>query len=310
VSLLEVSLTTTGELAEAVADVLARFASGGVALEAERIDPDAEASGLTDSIQVRAFLPAEAGGDAVRRQIEEALWHLGQIAPLPAPSFRLIEETDWDAAWRAHYRPLPVGERLLIQPAWLAVEDTERLPIVLDPGMAFGTGTHPSTQLTLEALERLCRRGMRVVDLGCGSGILSIAAARLGAASILAMDIDSLSVRVTRQNCQRNGVGAQVQAVEGSLADLLARQANGEAAPDLLLANILAPVLTAMLQQGLAEALAPGGRMVLAGILDHQAEALAAEARAHGCVLEEVRARLDWRALVLRRTAALGTGGG
>jgi ribosomal protein L11 methyltransferase len=146
---------------------------------------------------------------------------------------------------------------------------------------------------------------MSVVDLGCGSGILSIAAVRLGAASVLALDIDPLAVRITRENCERNGVGVQVEAIEGSLPEALARKAAGDPPPDILLANILAPALTSLLQDGLADALAPGGRMVLAGILDHQAEALVAEARAQGCALVEMLARLDWRALVLKKTAAL-----
>jgi len=310
VSWLEVSVSTSGELAEAVADILARFAPDGVALEALGLDSEAEESGLTDQVRVCAYLAAQPEPSDIRRQIEEALWHLGQIVPLPAPEVRLIDEADWATAWRQHYRPMPVGERLLIQPAWLVVEKTARLPILMDPGMAFGTGTHPSTQLTLEALEGLCRRGMRVVDLGCGSGILSIAAAKLGAGSVLALDIDPLAVRIAQENCVRNGVDQKVDVLEGSLPELQHRLAQGESPPDLLLANILASVHSSLLQQGLGETLAPGGRMVLAGVLDHQAGSLAAEARAHGLELMEVRARLDWRALVARKTAARGAGGG
>jgi ribosomal protein L11 methyltransferase len=310
VSWLEVSVTTSGELAEAVADILARLALGGVALEATQLDPQAEESGLTDRVRVCAYLPTDPDPTDARRQIEESLWHLGQIVPLPAPQFHLIDDADWATAWRAHYHPLPIGQRLLIQPAWLVVEQTARLPILLDPGMAFGTGTHPSTQLTLEALESICRRGMRVVDLGCGSGILSIAAAKLGAGSVLALDIDPLAVRIAQENCERNGVDQQIEVVEGSLAELQRRLEEGEALPDLLLANILSSVISSLLQQGLGNALAPVGRMVLAGILDHQAEALAAEARSLGLELTEIRAQLDWRALVIRKTAARKSGGG
>lgn len=309
-SWLEVSISTSGELAEAVADILARVAPAGVVLQAAQIDPQAEESGLTDQVRVCAYLPTEPDPSPLRRQIEEALWHLAQIVSLPAPEFRLIDDADWATAWQAHYRPLPLGERLLIQPAWLVVEQTDRLPILLDPGMAFGTGTHPSTQLTLEALESLCRRGMRVVDLGCGSGILSIAAAKLGAASVLALDIDPLAVRVAQENCVRNDVHRLVEVREGSLPMLQQRLEQGERPPDLLLANILASVLSGMLEQGLAEVLAPGGRMVLAGILDEQAAWLAAEVRAHGCELVEIRAQLDWRALVAKKTAARQSGGG
>ncbi len=296
---LEVSLTVDGELAESVADLLARVAPGGVAVEAALILDEADEGRAAGPVTVRAYLAEDQTLADRRRQIDEGLWHLSRIQPLPEPGYRTLEEQDWAEAWKAHYHPIPIGRRLLILPAWLPAAPGERLPLIMDPGMAFGTGTHPTTQLVLAILEERLLPGQRVVDLGCGSGILSIAAARLGAAEILALDIDPLAVEVTRENLRRNGVEERVQTGVGSLIDL--RQAQPPVQADLVLANILAPVLTTMLRQGLAETVRPGGVLVLSGVLDHQAEAVLEEARAQGLVVDEVRAQADWRALVLKR---------
>lgn len=292
---LEIRLRVSGELAEAVADLLARYVPGGVAIESAR---EGEQAALPETpVFVCAYLPADDALEARRAAVELSLWHLGMIQSLPAPTFRPIDEQDWAEAWKEHYHPIPIGRRLLILPAWLPSPDEARLPIVLDPGMAFGTGTHPSTQLSLAAIEDYVRPGDEMIDLGCGSGILSIAAARLGARRIRALDIDPLAVRITRENAERNGVASQIAVSTGSLNDLL-----GTCAPsaDLLAANILAPVLVAMARQGLSRAVRPGGVLILAGILAEQAEALVDACRAHGLELLELRASGDWRALVLK----------
>jgi ribosomal protein L11 methyltransferase len=295
VSWLEVRLTVDGELAEAVADLLARHTTGGVAIESalegeEAARPDAP-------VIVRGYLPADESLEARRTSVEQGLWHLGMIHPLPAPAFRTVAEEDWAEAWKEHYHPIRIGRRLLVLPAWLPSPDEERLPIVLDPGMAFGTGTHPSTQLCLAALEDYLHPGDEVVDLGCGSGILSIAAVRLGARHVQALDIDPLAVRITRENAERNGVAAQIAVSAGSLQDLL-----GACAPsaDVLVANILAPVLDEMARQGLASAVRPGGVLILAGVLAEQADALDSTCLDHGLERLELREAGEWRALVLK----------
>jgi ribosomal protein L11 methyltransferase len=292
---LEIRLTVDGELAEAVADLLARYAPGGVAIMALR---EGDQAALPETpVAVCAYLPADETLEARRAAIEQGLWHLGMIQPLPAPAFRPIDEQDWAEAWKAHYHPIPIGRRLLILPAWLPSPDDRRLPIVLDPGMAFGTGTHPSTQLSLAAIEDYLQPGDEMIDLGCGSGILSIAAARLGARHIRALDIDPLAVGIARENAERNGVAAQIAVSAGSLDDLLEA---GAPTADLLAANILAPVLETMVRQGLSRAVRPGGALILAGILAEQAEALVKTCRRRGLDLIEQRASGEWRALVLK----------
>lgn len=294
---LEVSLTVTGELAEPVADLLARHVPGGVALEAER--GESGAAPAPGDVVVRAFLPLDDRVAAQRTQIEEGLWHLGQIAPLPRPAYREIAEQDWAEAWKTHYHPIPVGRRLLVLPAWLPVPQGDRLPLILDPGMAFGTGTHPSTQLCLAALEEHLQPGATVLDLGCGSGILGIAAARLGAARVVALDTDPVAVEATRQNAARNGVSEVIEAAEGSLEaalDLL-----GPSPSELTMANILSSVLETMLRDGLARTVGPDGVVILSGILADQVESMTRVAEAMGLRLLATLSDADWRALVLRR---------
>ncbi len=301
-SWLEVSLTVDGEWAEAVADLLARHASGGVAIESAL--QGEEAAYPATPVIVRAYLPADDALESRRTSVEHGLWHLGMIHRLPAPSYRSVAEEDWAEAWKELYHPIRIGRRLLILPAWLPAPDDDRLPIVLDPGMAFGTGTHPSTQLCLAALEDHLRPGDEVTDLGCGSGILSIAAARLGARRVQALDNDPLAVRIARENVERNGLTAQIDVSVGSLHDLLAA---GAPSADVMVANILAPVLDEMARQGLARAVRPGGVLILAGVLAEQAEGLEATCLGHGLERLEQLPAGEWRALVLKSKPPYGS---
>jgi ribosomal protein L11 methyltransferase len=292
---MEISLTVDGELAEAVADLLARHAPGGVAIESER--EGEEAARPETPVIIRAYLPADERLEARRSEIDAGLWHLGMIRPLPAADYREVAEQDWSETWKEHYHPIRIGRRLLVLPAWLPSPDDSRLAIVLDPGMAFGTGTHPSTQLCLAALEDYVQADDEVIDLGCGSGILSIAAVLLGAHRVRALDIDPLAIRITRENAARNGVDAQIAVSTGSLDDLLEAAAPP---PDLLVANILAPVLDEMARQGLSLAVRPDGIVILAGVLAEQAEPLEATCLEHGFDRIELRQAGEWRALVLK----------
>ncbi len=201
---LEVSMTVNGELAEAVADVFGRFAPNGVMTEqGVKFVDDEDLGTASGPITVRAYLPVDGELEDRRQKLEEALYYLGRIQPLPAPAFRPIEDHNWMEAWKQHYRPIPIGKRLLILPAWLESPEPERLAIKIDPGMAFGTGTHPTTQLCLELLEGAVEKlepgdNSRVIDVGCGSGILSIAAIKLGAQAALGVDIDPESIKNAR----------------------------------------------------------------------------------------------------------------
>lgn len=287
---MEVSLTLSGELAEPAADILARYAPGGVALSPSH--PEAPSP-----IRLQAYLPETDDLPNVQQSLERDLWYLSRIQPFsPAPNYRWLEEEDWAETWKAHYGPLPVGQRFLIQPAWLEPVATERIVIRLDPGMAFGSGTHPSTQLSLIALEETVRPGDLVADLGSGSGILSIAAVRLGAGQVLAYDIDPLAVDITRANAGSNQVDDRISAHHGSLDDLL-DYAGGHQPPNLIVANILAPVLAEMLGSGLSQALANPGVAILAGILDTQEQETVKHAAVAGLHVEKTYRQEDWVAL-------------
>lgn len=297
---LEVSLTLDNELAEAVADLLSRYSPRGVAISSQVHPGDTLENDYHSAVNVRAYLTVDEDLKTRRAGIEEGLWHLGQIMPIPDPSYRFLEDENWQDAWREHYKPIPVGRRLLVLPAWIKPPEGKRLPIVLDPGMAFGTGTHPSTRLCLLALEKYFQPGHQVVDLGCGSGILSIAAARLGAVGILALDIDPEAVQIARENLKRNRITDCVTVVVGSLPELQAAIQGQDLMPRFVMANILAPTLEKMIKAGLAKTIHPNGTLVLSGILDGQMESLIALCEQFGLDLFDVLGEEDWRALLLQ----------
>ena len=304
---LEVALTVNGELAEAVADVLARFAPNGVAIESSAIrfvDDEDEGTPVGDVI-VRAYLPADARLEEARRKLEESLYYLGMIQPLPIPTFTPIDDRNWMEAWKEHYHPIPIGRRLIIVPAWLDSPEPGRIPIKIDPGMAFGTGTHPTTQMSLDLLERcfvddgpssMVHGPSSVIDVGCGSGILSIAALKLGAARALGVDIDPASMENARANALANGIGEALTLGLGSVEEVRLGRFDLTHAP-LVLANILAPVIVRLFEAGLGELISPGGTIILSGILQEQTESVLAAARAHGLTLVEQRQMGDWVAV-------------
>jgi ribosomal protein L11 methyltransferase len=203
-------------------------------------------------------------------------------------------------AWKAHYRPLEIGARLLILPAWMEAPASERIILRIDPGMAFGTGTHPSTQLCLELMERLQPFPERVIDVGCGSAILSIAALRLGARKALGVDIDALALENARENARLNRVDEALILGHGSVAEIRRGEFAIQDAP-LVLANILAPVLSRLLDEGLGELVTGGGFLLLSGVLQEQRATLLQKATEKGFHLVESAERGDWVALLLRR---------
>jgi ribosomal protein L11 methyltransferase len=270
---IEVELIVEGEMAEAVAEVLGRFVSGGVAIEATAVTANADDSqGQTiGPLRVCGYLPVDDHLEEDRRRLEEALWYLGRIRPLPAPRYRTVQEQDWSQAWKQHYKPILIGERLVVVPAWLESPDPGRVAIRMDPGMAFGTGTHPTTQLCLELLEAcLPENAAAVIDVGCGSGILAVAALKLGVQAALGVDIDPEAVQAAQANGELNGVAERLEVKLGSVAEVLSGATTLRSAP-LVLANILAPVIVRLLDDGLADLLDQGGVLVLSGILDEQA---------------------------------------
>ncbi len=299
---LEVSLTVNGELAEAVADVLARFAYSGVMMEqgVKYVD-DEDAGTPTGPITVRAYLEMNDQIEETRHKLEESLYYLGMIQPLPPASYKQIADQNWMEAWKQHYHPILIGERLVIVPAWMDSPDPNRVAIKIDPGMAFGTGTHPTTQLCLELLEKdFDHRPLSVIDVGCGSGILSIAAIKLGAKSALGVDIDADSILNARENANANQVGDELILGVGSVQEILDGRFAFRKAP-LVLANILAPVIIRLFNAGLADLMEDHGEIILSGILQEQAQNVIEAAQAKGLRMNERKQMGDWVALRLSR---------
>jgi ribosomal protein L11 methyltransferase len=305
---LEVSLTVDGELAESVADVFARFAPNGVMTEQGVRYNDAEDAGTpTGPITVRAYLEVNEQLEETRQKLEESLFYLGMIRPLPAPSYKQIADQNWMEAWKQYYKPILIGQRLLILPAWMESPEPSRVAIKIDPGMAFGTGTHPTTQLCLELMEASLDllglkdlTGLRVIDVGCGSGILSIAAWKLGATKVLGVDIDEESVKNSRENADTNGVGEELILGVGSVQEILDGKFKFTKAP-LVVANILAPVIIRLFEAGMADLIEENGAIILSGILFEQEQSVVEAGQAQGLRMIERRQMGDWVALTMSR---------
>jgi ribosomal protein L11 methyltransferase len=304
---LELSVEADVEAVEAVSEILGRVAPGGISVEpafelvdeglGARVDPSRPAT-------VRAYVPARdrASADRAVTEVAEALGHLQAfgLRPIGEVRTRLVHETDWADAWKAYFPVLRVGRRLVIRPTWRRHHRApDDVVLALDPGMAFGTGLHPTTRLCLAATEMLADRGalagVRVLDVGCGSGILAIAALGLGAASALGVDTDPIAIEATLANARRNHCVRRLRAREGSLP-------SGEAAFDVVLANLIAGVLVP-LAPALHDELRPGGALIASGIfIDREGEVRAAFGAAGLTVVERL-AEGDWVALGAIRPA-------
>jgi ribosomal protein L11 methyltransferase len=286
------------EAVEAVSEILSRATGGTVAIEApfELVDDGLAArTDPTRPVTIRAYVAAGHAGHAVERARRD-LSHLQAfgLRPIGELETRLVQEEDWADAWKSHFPVLRVGRRLIIRPTWLEHQaQPDEVVIALDPGMAFGTGLHPTTRLCLAALERLADegrlRGARVLDVGSGSGILSVAAGLLGAAAVTAVDVDPLAVETTQANALRNGLGSRIEARRGSVPE-------PAAGFEIVLANLIASLLVE-LAPALRRTLQVGGRLIAGGIfVDREAEVGAALAGA-GLRVDERWAETDWLAL-------------
>ncbi len=300
---IEISLRVNGEAAEAIATELQRWVHQGVSIEQDEFAPDTFDEGEvpeSDMLTVRGYFPADERAEETRLQIERALGYMNMMLPMPAPQYRTVAEEDWAEAWKAHYKPIRLGKRTLIRPLWVEVDpQPDDIVLALDPGMAFGTGTHPTTQLCLEALEWMVSPPLDVLDLGCGSGILSIAAAKLGANKILALDIDPIAVKVTQENAAQNGVAERIIAQQGNLESVITSARRF----DLVVVNILAKIIIAMCDQNLGDTVRPGGRAIFSGIIEEQADEVEAALRKTGLEPVQRQQQGDWILIEARRPA-------
>ncbi|MDQ3695324.1 MAG: 50S ribosomal protein L11 methyltransferase [Chloroflexota bacterium] len=298
---LELAVECDNEAVEPVSELFARYGynEGVVVEEPFTQDPDGDNMALDGSrpVTVRTFLAAADTTAATLDEIRQALWYLGRMRHVGELTITERAEEDWANAWKAHYYTHRIGERVTVRPPWHESEpEPDQVMVVLDPGMAFGTGLHPSTRLCVLALEQELRPGTRVLDVGTGSGILAIAAAKLGATAIDAVDIEPVAVRATRDNAERNEVGDRIRVELGSVGP----DAPFIGAYDLVLANIIARILID-LAPGLVNAVAPGGTLVLSGIIGMREPAVRRAFDEHGLVFDRQLQIEDWIVMIYRR---------
>lgn len=279
----EINIEAGPEARDAVEQVLRAVGCDGVVIRDTAAPPT-----------VAGYLPVD---DRLEKRLDDlqaslsGLSGFGIVGAGTELTLRYVEEDDWANAWKAYFKPLRVGRNLVVTPPWETPElGLDDVPIVVDPGMAFGTGSHPTTQLCLIALEDLVRPGMRVADVGTGSGILAIAAAKLGASYVIGTDIDPLAAQIARVNAGINGV------------DIHAQEELPSGAYDIVVANILADVIIG-LKEELASLTAPDGLLIASGIIDVREEDVRVAIESVGFTLVKVQQQAEWVALILRRSA-------
>jgi len=285
---LEASVETDNETSEAVLEVFSRYASRRVIIEA------GPGGWNTGQVIVRAYLRADEQLGDRKRCVEESFWHLRQIGPVSELSFHPVAEADWTKVRRKRLKVLRVG-CVVIRPPWLEHTPVSgEIVVQLDCKASFGAGLHPTTQMCLLALEKLVHPEVQMLDLGTGTGILAIAAAKQRAGRVLAMDKDSTAIAMARENVARNGVRNKVSLACGTLADV-------SESYDLVVVNILTKAIVKMAQQGLAERVRPGGRLIASGILADQEPEVAAALEQASFDLVERRQMGDWVCLIAKR---------
>ncbi|QBD81367.1 50S ribosomal protein L11 methyltransferase [Ktedonosporobacter rubrisoli] len=301
---LELTVRTHPDAVESVSELLNRYTGEGVAIEEpiELINEGQEYRVLQGQpVLVHGYLPLDGKEEAITQQIAEGLWHFSSLGEhfVGEMQKRVVKEDEWANAWKDYYHVTHIGQRLVIRPSWREYTPKEQeVVLTLDPGMAFGTGLHPTTRMCLEQVEQRVKSGMHVLDVGTGSGILALAAAKLGAESVYAIDNSSVAVESASENAALNDLSARIKVVLGILDDAEAARLAGRY--DLVLANIIAHVIGSIAPQ-LAQTLAPQGVLVVSGII---------EARLHDALdpllaagLEQIDKVMieDWMALILRK---------
>lgn len=247
-------------------------------------------------VTVKGWLADEGDVEGARIRLEERLAEIRtlDLGTIEAPACAWVQEEDWANAWKAYFKPTRVGERLMIIPSWETYElQPQDVPLYLDPGMAFGTGTHPTTSLCLRRLESLVKPGMRVLDVGTGSGILAIASARLGAGPVVGIDIDPVAVRVAKENAERNGAAIDVRV--GTLDQVETDEC------DLVIANIIASIIIDILPEVVTR-MKKGGLFLASGIIAEKKQAVADAMMAAWLLPVEIREEGGWVAILAKKS--------
>ncbi|RLT31727.1 MAG: 50S ribosomal protein L11 methyltransferase [Chloroflexi bacterium] len=321
---LECSVEVEAEAVESVSELMASYGyNNGVAVDQPVIHgadgPDYRYD-TERTVTVRTWIPVDHKSQDARAKLEQALWHLSLLRKVGSLKVTQLEEQLWAEAWKKHYTVQRIGKRSVIVPSWLEyAPQPNDIILKLDPGMAFGTGLHPTTRMCTQLLEEYMPPDTRVMDLGCGSGILAIVAAHLGAKEILAIDTDPIAVEATIANAAINGVAGLMKIFEGSLGkgNSLGHWLSWDAPDvpsgtavnpdslqcDVIAANLIAKVLV-FLADDMYAALKPGGLLISSGIIADREDEVALAFTAAGLERLDRRSEGDWVALYHRRPLA------
>ncbi|WP_276724402.1 50S ribosomal protein L11 methyltransferase [Selenomonas noxia] len=305
-----ISVVTTHEGADLIANILMELGAAGTEIDDPSLVNEYIDAGLwdytdlpraedTETVTVRAYLPEDARLESSLLALAEriaALRHAGATLGAGTISHSFVADEDWAETWKAYIHTEKIGERIVVRPTWEEyTPSADEIVIELDPGAAFGTGAHATTAMCLRWLEHLVSPGMRVYDVGCGSGILAVAAAKLGAGEVIAMDYDPVAVSVAEENIRQNNVH-NVVACE---SDLLSA-CEGAAPAELITANIIADVIVRLFAQ-LDRHLALGGTLLASGIIDDRIADVEHAAAQHGFTVLDMTCEKEWAAMIIRR---------
>ncbi|RRJ66730.1 50S ribosomal protein L11 methyltransferase [Paenibacillus oralis] len=317
----EITIHTTEEAVEMISNFLHEAGAGGVTIEehADNDKPRDTSLGQWFEIppndipegeaKISGYFPEGLDIEAIISEVKERIEELRgyDIDPGQAEiSVRDVSEDDWANNWKQYFKPLKVSDKLTIKPTWedYAPQSPEEKLIELDPGMAFGTGTHPTTSLCLRTLEGVIREGDEVIDVGTGSGILAIGACRLGASRVLALDLDPVAVSSASENTKLNGLEDKIQVVESDLLSVLKGGGSGKLQVSLpvrvVVANILAEIILLFIDD-VFQALQPGGYYIASGIYKNKEQAVEEALLAAGFEIEQTAREEDWVAFVARK---------
>jgi ribosomal protein L11 methyltransferase len=305
----QILIKTTQEASDAIAEMLTTIGAGGVAIE----DPDEIrrqiespdsldyagkdfVDSLGTEVTIKAYFNEEKEPGELAGLIKDKLKFISEFLDVGRGymGFEMVNDEDWSTAWKKHYKPFHISESVVIKPSWEEYEgQSGEIVIEMDPGMAFGTGTHETTRLCSKLLEKFVKKNDNVIDVGCGTGILSIIAVKLGAGHVSAVDIDEVAVRVARENCTINGVSDQVSVTKGVLADLQPQKA------DIVVANIIADVVIGLAEQ-VPEYLNNGGLFLTSGIIKERKEDVVKSYTSLGFQLESIDEMGEWVAIVFK----------
>lgn len=307
----ELCIHTTNEAIEPISNILHEAGAGGVVIEdSQELDKDRKTAYgeiyeldpddyPDEGVRLKAYLPVNSFLGETVSEIKQAINNLLLFDIDIGPSnisLSEVNEEDWATAWKKYYKPVKISDRITITPTWEDYQpvSTDELIIELDPGMAFGTGTHPTTVLSIQALEQYLKKGDQVIDVGCGSGVLSIASVRLGAEEVLALDLDDAAVHSTKLNAKVNKVSEYIQVKQNNLLDRVDKQA------DIIVANILAEIILRF-EENAFRLLKGGGTFIASGIIQQKKTEVSNGLEKAGFLIEEVNQMEDWISIIAKK---------